>query len=236
MTRAARAWQRVIDAAARCLSERDADAVLGDLAEHGITGAAALRDVMSLVFRRHAALWRSWQPWAAGFGVALPSALLAMGGSLTLCRDVSEALVSGHTLVPGGAPMLAGIGLRATLLAVWAWTCGCCVSTLSQRTISASSVLAVLPCVYCLSRYHSTELPFTSLLLLIPVLLAGARRSNGRVSSRTTFAIARAAAVSGGALLLGGIAVWWTWPAWYLALGPRQAVAGWGSVSLRDRA
>ena len=77
-----RAWWWLTTTAAHGLSRREADAVLGDLAERGHAGAGALRDVLGLVVRRHARHWQSWRPWAAGFGVALPTALLTMGASL----------------------------------------------------------------------------------------------------------------------------------------------------------
>ena len=35
----------------------------------------------SLVARRQAALWRSWRPWLAAFGVALPSTCLLIASA-----------------------------------------------------------------------------------------------------------------------------------------------------------
>jgi hypothetical protein len=40
-------------------------AVRGDLEESGETGLQAVWDVLGLVVRRQAALWKDWRPWLA---------------------------------------------------------------------------------------------------------------------------------------------------------------------------
>jgi hypothetical protein len=210
--------------AARALPEPERDALLGDLHEQGVSGAAALRDVLGLVCRRHAGYWRVWQPWAAGFGVALPSVLLAMGASLALVRDVMTALDPTDSF----AMSFALVALRVVLLTVWAWSCGACIGMLSRRTRVISGAFTLLPCLYCVARYHDAVLPFISLFVLLPFLLWGVKHTTTGRTRRPSLDIARAAAISGGALLLGGVTAWWTWPAWYLVLGthttpPRSA-------------
>ena len=55
--------------AARGLEPCERDAVLGDLAEQGLSGARALFDVLDLVIRRQLLIWTSWQPWFALIGI-----------------------------------------------------------------------------------------------------------------------------------------------------------------------
>ena len=56
--------------------------VLGDLAEMDCDVWRGLGDVLGLVARRQLALWRSWRPWAASVGLALPASLFLMGCSV----------------------------------------------------------------------------------------------------------------------------------------------------------
>jgi hypothetical protein len=54
-----------VDLVARTLEADERDAVCGDLAESGESGGQALRDLLGLVLRRQAALWKDWRPWLA---------------------------------------------------------------------------------------------------------------------------------------------------------------------------
>jgi hypothetical protein len=54
-----------VEMLARLLEPTEREAVLGDLAETGETGARAIRDLAGLVIRRQAAPWRDWRPWLA---------------------------------------------------------------------------------------------------------------------------------------------------------------------------
>lgn len=55
---------------ARLLTPEERAAALGDLAETGITGWRALREIAGLVLLRQAQLWMTWRPWFALIGVA----------------------------------------------------------------------------------------------------------------------------------------------------------------------
>jgi hypothetical protein len=83
-------------------------------------------------------------------------------------------------------------------------------------------VLALLPCLFCISRYHDSALPFASLLLLMPALIGGAIYSRRRAALRMSTATTLACAVSMSVVFVGGVGVWWTWPGWYLVLASRQ--------------
>jgi hypothetical protein len=65
----------------RGLEPGERDAVLGDIAESGETGAEALRDLLSLAVRRQAALWKDARAWLALGGLIAPVAMLAGGWS-----------------------------------------------------------------------------------------------------------------------------------------------------------
>ena len=70
--------------AAALLGRDEREAVLGDLAETGAGAWRSLGEVLGLIARQQIALWNSWRPWLATFGVALPGSLLLMGVSLSV--------------------------------------------------------------------------------------------------------------------------------------------------------
>ena len=97
----------LIEIAARLLEREEREAVLGDLVESRESAWDGLFGVLGLVLRRQAMLWRSWRPWLAGFGVALPSSFLLMGVSLS----VSWSYLT--VTMPRASPeVVADIGLR----------------------------------------------------------------------------------------------------------------------------
>ena len=67
---------RWVDVVSRTLDPAEREAVLGDLAESGVSGHRALREVLGLVVRRQAALWNEWRPWLALAGLVIPFAIL----------------------------------------------------------------------------------------------------------------------------------------------------------------
>src|SRR5258708_12125209 len=70
------------------LLEREArESVLGDLVEAGESAWQGLLDVLGLVVRRQTIHWKSWRPWLAAFGLALPFSFLLMGFSLSVTRS-----------------------------------------------------------------------------------------------------------------------------------------------------
>jgi hypothetical protein len=72
-----RFWWRLVDVLSRTLDPDERDAVRGDIAESGETGGQALHDVLGLVVRRQAGLWKDWRPWVALVAVAPASMLLS---------------------------------------------------------------------------------------------------------------------------------------------------------------
>ncbi len=55
----------ILRLAAGALEPGERDAVLGDLAEQGVSGARPIFDVLGLVARRQLLIWTSWRPWFA---------------------------------------------------------------------------------------------------------------------------------------------------------------------------
>jgi hypothetical protein len=76
--------RRLLEIAARFLDATDRETVLGDLAESGETRSKALREVLGLVVRRQAGLWRDWHPWVALLALTLPVGLLLSLSSASL--------------------------------------------------------------------------------------------------------------------------------------------------------
>jgi hypothetical protein len=60
----------LVDFVAQVLEPEEREAVQGDLMEAGEGDWQALRDVLGLVVRRQAGLWKNWRPWLAAFGLA----------------------------------------------------------------------------------------------------------------------------------------------------------------------
>jgi hypothetical protein len=67
--------RRLAESLARLLEPDERQAVLGDIAESGESAIEALRDVLGLVARRQAALWKGTRPWLALFGLVIPLAV-----------------------------------------------------------------------------------------------------------------------------------------------------------------
>jgi hypothetical protein len=90
----------LLQAAAQLLECDEREAVLGDLLETGESACRGSLDVLGLVIRRQAILWKSWRPWLAAFGLALPTSLLLMGASVSIgltCRRLLDPSILART-------------------------------------------------------------------------------------------------------------------------------------------
>jgi hypothetical protein len=56
---------RLVEMLSRMLDSDERLALRGDLEESGETGLQAVWDVLGLVARQQAALWKDWRPWLA---------------------------------------------------------------------------------------------------------------------------------------------------------------------------
>ncbi len=229
----------LIEIAARLLEREEREAVLGDLVESRESAWDGLFGVLGLVLRRQAMLWRSWRPWLAGFGVALPSSFLLMGVSLSVswsyltvrCPELLQK--SSLTLGSGTLVLLC----KALLLIGWSWTGGYVVGSLSRRTLWASTLLCYSPCLFCLTRFRVESLSRFCLLLFLLPAIRGVRQ--GLRSSRMKLGPALILALAVTVLMIpswnSAGQHWWSpprlslnwalgWPAWYLVATARRRV------------
>jgi hypothetical protein len=202
--------RRAVELAAQLLDLDESEAVLGDLEEGGESWWRDLRDISGLIVRRQALRWRSWRPWLASFGLALPASFLLMGFSLGVTRSIQHM---------SGMPLLA---VRILLLGAWAWTGGYVVASLSKRTLWMSAASCCFPCLFCLARFRVPALPSPCLLLFLPPAIWGVWQGSRLSGIKTRTAMLLATAVTMLTLVLMGAglpAVNWVliWPAWYLA-------------------
>ena len=172
-----RGWA-LVECVAQVLPRAEREPVLGDMIEAQETAWQGLRSIVGLVVRRQTELWRSWRPWLAGFGVALPSSFLLMGASLSValsymrlfCPEMrAQASLSESSAV-------AVLLWQAMLLIGWSWTGGFVVGSVSKRTLWVSTALCYAPCVFCLSRFGVGSMSRYCLLLFLLPGIWGAHR------------------------------------------------------------
>ncbi len=144
------------DLAARLLEPHEREAVRGDLAECGASEWRTFREVLGLVVRRQAALWKAWRPWFALVGVVLPLGILLSHASrwwaVSSAHDISlyvRVWDWSYLGYPGWRrEFFASVwsaALSAAALSVWSWTCGYMLASVSRRTVwVAATAFAVV--------------------------------------------------------------------------------------------
>jgi hypothetical protein len=217
--------------AAQLLQGDEREAVLGDLVEASESAWQGLLDVLSLVLRRQAILWKSWRPWLAAFGLTVPSSFLLMGTSVS----VSQAFLglTGHKFLDGGWLTtfhgLVHLLCQVFLLLACSWSGGFVAASVSRRTLWVSAILCALPCLFCLAKFRIESLSRTSLLLFLLPAILGVRRGLGTGQIKLSSAIILALAITvlmvpiltgGGSRVLSWALVW---PAWYLVSAARES-------------
>ena len=163
----------LVELTSRLLDGDEREAVLGDLMEARVSPWEGWSGVIGLITRRQAMLWKSWRPWLAGFGVALPCSFLLMSVSLSVSwsymRLLCPELLRSAALTRGSA--IAVLLWQAFLLIAWAWTGGFVVGSTSKRTLWVSALLYYSPCLFCLSRFRVESLSrYCLLLFLLPAI------------------------------------------------------------------
>jgi hypothetical protein len=135
-------WWWLVDSVSRLLEPDERDAVQGDFAERGVTNGKALLDLLGLVARRQAALWKDWRPWLALAGVVGPIALLLIDFYLSLGRgsdlvDLHLWMIYGVIDQTGltAGPVIGPLVCYSLLLVTWSGTSGFALGSLSRRTI-----------------------------------------------------------------------------------------------------
>lgn len=221
----------LVEVAARLLQRDEREAVLGDLVEAGESAWQGLLDVLGLVIRRQAGLWKSWRPWLAAFGLAFPGSLLLMGFSVSVSQTYQQLInptilkVTGRAVGPGFWLLLCNI----FLLLGWSWTGGFVMGSVSRRTVWVSTALSFLPCVFCLTRFRVESLSRFCLLLFLLPAMWGVRQGLRIAHIERSAAIVLAVAVTALTVPTWSSQGPWipncllSWPAWYLvATAPKS--------------
>jgi hypothetical protein len=222
----------LVNVVSQLLERDEREAVLGDLVDAGESAGQVLLNVLGLVIRRHAMLWKNWRPWLAAFGLALPSTLLLMGLSVSVSQTY-QRLIDPTILKATGLTVGAGFWLlicNILLLFGWSWTGGFAVGSLSRRTVWVSAALSCLPCLFCLARFRIHCLSRLCLLLfLLPAIWGvcrGVRITRIKLSSAIVLAVAVTALTIPTWSSKGPWIPNWvlSWPAWYLVAIARKPI------------
>jgi hypothetical protein len=215
---------------AQWLEPEEREAVLGDLVESGRSARSAALDIFGLIVRRQFEVWKTWRPWLASFGLALPASFLLMGYSLSVSRALQQVIspavasTTGFTPGPGFSLLLCNV----LLLLCWSWSGGFVVGSLSRRTLWVSAILTFAPCIFCVERFRVERLSRLCLLLFLPPAIWGVSRglAIAQLKRRSAFVLALVVTVL-------TIPTWasagpwipnWalSWPAWYLVATARK--------------
>jgi hypothetical protein len=193
MTNARWNW---IEAASVVLAEPEREAILGDLAESSDSFLHALQNILGLAFRRHLELWANWRPWAASFGLALPASLFLMCVSLAVSHDFFLLpTAAGNSL----SPALIG---KTSLLAIWACMAGYAAVAISRRTLWATALACIAPCLTCFMEWPDSPLSALRLLLFLVPAICGAAYAKSQLRMHRNLAFLLAAS---------GLFVPWMW-------------------------
>jgi hypothetical protein len=212
---------RCIEAAAGLLAPLEREVVLGDLAEMDCGAWRGLGEVFGLAARRQLALWRSWRPWAASFGLALPASLFLMGWSVAASGAVASLLGE-----PAQARLLWLSLSRLFLVISWAWMAGFVVGAVSRGTLWASVLGCCGPCLYCLSKWPGHGLSGLRLLVFVLPGLWGVWRGRRNLRLGLGWAVFLAATATLAPMMwskgAGMEGCWLLWPGLYLAATARR--------------
>ena len=198
---------RLVEGLSHMLAPGERDAVCGDLAERGATGGRALGDVLGLVVRRQAALWKDWRPW-----LALAALVVPLGVLLNLySRRVADSsaiyvwmyannwdwnVVRFDAFRNGMVSYGALIFLMYLTLPCWSWIGGLTMAFVSRRAIALNGAL------FCLAVF------FASLAGTPRFLGSLARdfRGNSAVFARAFYRLAFPAIVQAALVVLPALA------------------------------
>ena len=221
----------LVQVAAQLLQRDEREAVLGDLAESGESAWQGLLDVLSIVLRRRAILWKSWRPWLAAFGLTVPGSFLLMGTSVSVSQMFLQMF--GHNVLDGGRLKtfhgLEYLLCEVFLLLACSWAGGFVTALVSRRTLCVSAALCGLACLFCLAKFRIESLSRISLLLFLVPAILGVRRGLEimRIKLISAIILALATTISMVPMLRGGgsqVLSWaLVWPAWYLVAAARES-------------
>jgi hypothetical protein len=214
----------LLHAVAGLLNPCERDAVLGDLEELDANNWRGIVEILDLYVRRRVALWKSWRPWVAAFGLAVPLSLTLMGLSVSIAK-AGQQWVNGNILNRSSVVLGPGLALLLSniiLLTAWSFTGAFVLGTISRRTVRISVALSFVPCAFCLARFRIESLSrFCLLLFMIPAawgLICGLRFARIRLRSAVFFATLITVLTIPAWPTKGAWIPNWalSWPAWYL--------------------
>lgn len=145
----------LVDIASRALDRGERDAVRGDLAEAGETGSQALFDVLGLVIRRQAALWKNPLAWLVLLALVLPLGVwfcllarrLAYSSATYLwlyANNWDWTFVNNPVYRHDFAYYMGALLLQYLTLFCGAWVGGFILASASRRSLPFHAVLFVL--------------------------------------------------------------------------------------------
>ena len=152
--------QRVTDVVSGMLDPEEREVVRGDLAESGEKGFQALRDVIGLVVRRQAALWREWRPWAILVGLIVPLGMLLSilarlkaGGSAAYiwlyANNWDWTLLTRAGVWFVLRQSATEVFISYLTLACWSWAAGFVLGSAARRRLAGMSVLLLCAMLIC---------------------------------------------------------------------------------------
>lgn len=150
-----RIYWLVVDRLSRMLEHDEREAVCGDFAESGETGWRALRNLLGLIVRRQAALWKGWQPWLTIVGLVGPLGMLlslnirmvATGSAIPIWMYLNNWTWAYLTNAGARVDFIHNsedIFKTYLLLICWSWASGFMLGSQSRRTIPVNGTLFCL--------------------------------------------------------------------------------------------
>jgi hypothetical protein len=120
------------DLISRLLDDGEREVLRGDLAEAHISGGQAVCELLGLVARRQAILWKSLPPW-----IVLIAVIYLLVPLLALCLDATRETLAASLNQPPDAPLHFRCVLvsGSCLTFLWAWDCGFVLAAISPRTV-----------------------------------------------------------------------------------------------------
>jgi hypothetical protein len=137
------------------LQPDERDAVCGDFAEAGVGGVEALLELLGLVARRQALLWKDWRPWVAMVGLVAPLGMLlclisrrvADGSALYIwlyANNWDSADLRNAAFRHDFAYYAAVTFFGYVTLFCWSWSSGLVLAAVSRGSLPIHGVLFVL--------------------------------------------------------------------------------------------
>jgi len=150
---------RMVDIVSRALEPAERDAVRGDLAESGEPAGEALRDLLGLVVRRQAALWKDWRPWVALVSLIIPlGMMLSIVSKFTANQSATYVWLYANNwdwalLKDAGfwrefANSVTFVLANCITLVCWAWTAGFVLGSMSRKIVPVYGLLFCLMLVF----------------------------------------------------------------------------------------